>query len=80
MFRWYDLISIESLMKDVKFECLQRDIVHTNPGLRVHQNLHLGHFASNEPRNMSVMQIFDATIHALAEARIMIILNNHQVR
>jgi hypothetical protein len=27
-----------------------------------------------------VMQIFDATIHALAEARIMIILNNHQVR
>lgn len=28
--------------------------------------------------NMSVMQIFDATIHALAEARIMVILNNHQ--
>eukprot|EP00435_Cladocopium_sp_Y103_P011537 s1132_g3.t1 len=28
--------------------------------------------------NMSVMQIFDATIHALEEARIMVILNNHQ--
>ena len=31
-----------------------------------------------ELRNMSVLKILSATIHALATARIMIILNNHQ--
>ena len=31
-----------------------------------------------ELRNMSVLKILNATIHALATARIMIILNNHQ--
>ena len=46
MFRWYGLISIESLMKDWDKFGLQCDIVHTNPGLRVHQNLQVGHFAS----------------------------------
>ena len=31
-----------------------------------------------KPRNMSVLSIFDATIKALADAHIMVIINNHQ--
>ena len=75
---WWSMVSLKS-WSHIKISCFTLVICCSSPRwYRGGMSFVLPMPSFRELRNMSVLKILNATIHALATARIMIILNNHQ--